>query len=116
MKTLLILLLIPLIITPVITGCAEQSPVSEPTDTPAEEPVIKIEVLERESKIPADAVKMTPETDAYPPQIHSDEYGEPVPMPGPINTAGAEDSPFILPDGKTFYFVFVPDVRVPVEK
>jgi len=37
-------------------------------------------------------------------------------MTGHINTAGAEDSPFILPDGKTFYFVFVPDVRVPVEK
>ena len=59
---------------------------------------------------------MTPETDAYPPQLHSDEYDDPVPMPGPINTPGAEDSPFILPDGEMFYFVFVPDVSVPVEK
>ena len=109
-------LLIPVLIILVMSGCAEQPQVSEPATTPKEEPVTKIEILERESKIPADAVKMTPETDTYPPQLHSDEYEEPVPMPGPINTAGAEDSPFVLPDGKTFYFVFVPDVRVPVEK
>ena len=37
-------------------------------------------------------------------------------MPWPISTAGAEDSPFIMPDGKTFYFFFTPDVTVPVEK
>lgn len=37
-------------------------------------------------------------------------------MPGPINTKGAEDSPFMMPDGNTFYVVFTPDVRVPVEK
>ena len=49
----------------------------------------------REEAIPDDAVKMTPETDSYPPQLHCDEYEEPVPMPGPINTAGSEDSPFL---------------------
>lgn len=53
--------------------------------------------MDRESKIPADIVKRTPETDQYPPILHSDEYYEPVPMPYPISTAGAEDSPFILP-------------------
>ena len=37
-------------------------------------------------------------------------------MPGPINTAGAEDSPFILSCGCTFFFTFVPDVNVPPEK
>jgi Tol biopolymer transport system component len=33
-----------------------------------------------------------------------------------INTAGAEDSPFITPDGRELYFTFVPDVRVPPQK
>ncbi len=75
-----------------------------------------LEVLPRESKIPEDAIKGTPETDLYPPQLHSSEFEEPVPMPGPVNTAGAEDSPFILPCGCTFYFTFVPDVNVPPEK
>jgi hypothetical protein len=32
-----------------------------------------------------------------------------------VNTAGAEDSPFVLPDGNTLYFVFTPDVRVAPE-
>lgn len=39
-----------------------------------------------------------------------------MPLGAGVNTAGAEDSPFILPDGKTLYFVFVSDVRLPVEK
>jgi hypothetical protein len=41
---------------------------------------------------------------------------DPVPVQGPVNTAGAEDSAFILPDGNTLYFFFTPDVRLPVEK
>ncbi len=40
----------------------------------------------------------------------------PIPMEGAINTAGAEDSPFISADGNIFTFFFVPDVRVPPEK
>jgi hypothetical protein len=36
----------------------------------------------------------------------------PEPMEGPVNTAGAEDSPFWTPDG--FFFFFTPDVTVPV--
>ncbi len=59
---------------------------------------------------------MTPQTDAYPPQLHSSEWEAPVPLPAPVNTAGAEDSPFITPDGNTLYFFFTPDVRVPAEK
>jgi len=70
----------------------------------------------RESKIPPGAVKITPESDAYPPRFHSDEYEKPVPLPYPINTAGAEDSPFILPDGKTLYFWFTPKTNVPAQK
>ena len=70
----------------------------------------------RADVIPGDAVKMTPATDLYPPIMHSDEWLDPVPMPGPVNTAGAEDSPFITSDGSTFYFFFTPDVDVPPEK
>lgn len=72
--------------------------------------------IDRESKIPADAVKVTPETDIYPPILHSDEYEDPVPMSEVINSAGGEDSPFILPDGNTFYFFFTPDVSIPAEQ
>ncbi|MBN2602627.1 MAG: hypothetical protein JXA91_00660 [Candidatus Thermoplasmatota archaeon] len=72
---------------------------------------------DRHSKIPADAVKMTPENDSFPPQLHSDEYEYPIPMSGPINTAGAEDSAFFpCCDNETLYFFFTPDVRVPVEE
>jgi Tol biopolymer transport system component len=76
-----------------------------------EEPVVN-----RQSKIPADAVKVTPEEDLYAPQLHSHEYEDPVPVPGQINTAGGEDSPFITPDGNSLYFFFTPDVNVPVEE
>ncbi len=73
-------------------------------------------LLQREEALPADAVKMTPETDRFPPVLHLGEWQVPVPMPGPINTVGAEDSPFITPDGANFYFFFTPDVRVPPQK
>lgn len=70
----------------------------------------------REETIPSNAVKMTPQTDVYPPKLYSLEWNEPIPLASPINTAGAEDSPFITPDGNTLYFFFTPDVKVPVEK
>ncbi len=73
-------------------------------------------VVTRLEKIPASAVKMTPATDQSPPILHSNEFRPPIPLPGPINTAGAEDSPFIPADGNEFYFFFTPDVKVPVEK
>ena len=59
---------------------------------------------------------MTPGTDLLPPTLHSDEYRSPVPLPRTINSAGAEDSAFILPDGKTLYFFFTPDPKIPPEK
>jgi len=74
------------------------------------------QVISRAEPLPADAVKATPESDAHPPMLHSDEFAAPNPVPGGINTAGAEDSPFVTPDGDTMYFFFTPDVRVPVEK
>ena len=59
---------------------------------------------------------MTPETDLYPPILHSDEWSQPVPLAEAINTAGGEDSAFIMPDGNTLYFFFTPDVSVPAEQ
>lgn len=91
----------PILVVMLLSGCAEPR---------------TAQISTREEAIPPDAVKFTPETDANPPEVHSEEYGDPVPLPYPINTAGAEDSPFILPDGNTLYFFFTPDVRVPPEK
>ena len=70
---------------------------------------LKVENCSRGDSIPATASKMTPANDAAPPQLapaYKDYWHDPVPLEGPINTAGAEDSPFITPDGNTFYFWF----------
>ncbi|MCJ7718198.1 MAG: hypothetical protein MUO54_16990 [Anaerolineales bacterium] len=75
--------------------------------------VQNILILPRENKIPENSIKIIPEKDFYPPLLHSDEWAQPIPVPGKINSAGAEDSPFVTPDGKTIYFTFVPDVNVP---
>ncbi len=97
-----IFLFLILFATPLLTGGGcESAPVELPT---------------RESKIPTDAVKITPATDTSPVKSLSAEYENPIPLPAPVNTAGGEDSPFILPDGQTLYFFFTPDVRIPVEK
>lgn len=69
----------------------------------------------RESKIPSNKVKMTSEGDDNPPKSFSNEYDDPVPVTGLVNTAGGEDSAFIMPDGNTLYFFFTPDVSQPVE-
>jgi hypothetical protein len=37
-------------------------------------------------------------------------------MDGPVNSAGAEDSPYISRDGTEFFFFFTPDVRVPLAR
>ena len=104
-----------------IAGCAEQTPVSEPVieaekEPAIEKPVEQIEPIDRESKIPSGQEKITPGTDLSPPKLHSSEYEEPVPMPYPINTAGAEDSGFITPNGNTFYVWFTPDPGAPLQE
>ena len=71
---------------------------------------------DRESLIPTGQVKIRPETDIYPPKSLSAEYDDPVPLPYPVNTTGAEDSAFIMPDGKTLYVWFTPDPNVPAER
>jgi hypothetical protein len=76
-----------------------------------EEPV---EIPDRESLIPVGAVKMSPENDKLPPVLLSDEYQGPLPLPYPVNTRGAEDSAFIMPDGQTLYVWFTPNNRMDV--
>ena len=76
-----------------------------------EEPV---EIPDRESLIPVEAIKMSPENDSLPPRLFSDEFEEPVPLPYPVNTRGAEDSAFILPDGKTLYVWFTPNNKMDI--
>ena len=93
-------MLVLVLVTVLVSCCTNQSPVDEPEKT-------------REGSIPENAVKVTPDTDVYPPVLHSDEWESPVPMEG-INTAGAEDSPFVYEDD--FYFFFTPDPNIPVEK
>ena len=100
-KSVVIVLL--LLLTLVSCGCS--SPVTE-QQPPAD----------RDSSLPPGAVKILPGSDLLPPVLHSDQYRTPVPLPRSINTAGAEDSAFITPDGKALYFFFTPDPKVPPEK
>ena len=102
-------------------ACTGDAPETHPTPRPnGTVPVPEVSpsppTRSRESAIPVGAIKMSPESDPSPPVLHSDEWLAPLSMPGPINTAGAEDSPFITPDGLTFLFFFTPDARVPAEK
>jgi len=87
-----------------VSGCVQNTDHTPPT------------LPTRESKIPTDAIKMTPDSDVYPPLLYSSDYEQPVPVSGPVNTAGAEDSPFIPDDSNELYFFFTPDVRVPVQE
>jgi len=82
---------------------------------PGEEQEI-IGQTERLAAIPDDAVKMGPEADSNRPVVHSSLWAQPVPLPEPVNTAGAEDSPYITSNGTWFFFFFTPDVEVPPEK
>lgn len=65
--------------------------------------------------IPEEAIKFTPEMDTTPPILHSQEWKQPIPLPGEPTTAGAEDSPFINPEGSTLYYFFTPDASIPAE-
>ncbi len=69
----------------------------------------------RMESIPAGAHKMTPAEDPWPPVV-ANGLSKPQPLPFPINTAGAEDSPFLTLDGQTLYFFFAPDLNIPAQK
>lgn len=70
----------------------------------------------RDDLIPPDAMKQVPATDPTPPVLHIAGWAKPVPMPSPISSAGAEDSAYMSPDGKTLFFFFTPDVRLSPER
>jgi len=91
------------------TNDAPEPPVEEPEEGPAEQP-------SRYEKLPPDIAKRAPESDRHPPVLYSFLWEDPVPLPGGVNTAGAEDSPFMAPGDETLYFFFTPDVRVPPER
>jgi hypothetical protein len=69
-------------------------------------------LLDREQVLDEGAFKLTAADDPSPPQLFSTEFESPVAIAGGVNTVGAEDSPFITPDGTTLYFFFTPDVDV----
>jgi hypothetical protein len=88
-----------------LANCEESAPsLPSPTLLPS-----------RYSRIPEDAVKIQPEDDSFPPILHNSAWELPQPMAGPINSPGGEDSPFITPDGSTFFFFFTPDVSLQAE-
>ena len=93
------------LILALISSCSSVTP----------QPVHPTPPPDRERLIPPDQVKISPETDAYPPRSETSEYEHPVTLPYPVNTAGAEDSAFITPDGRTLYVWFTPDVSIPAE-
>jgi hypothetical protein len=84
--------------------------------SPPETPATPTPLPSRESRIPAEAVKQTSNEDPLPPVLHNPAWEDPLPMPGPINTAGGEDAPFITPDGETFLFFFTPDTNIPAQQ
>lgn len=87
-------------------GCGVLIPSKKPSITP----------LDRREAIPADKSKVLPENDLYPPQVHLAGWQAPILLPGQVNTAGAEDSPFITPQGDRLFFFFTPDPNIPAEK
>ncbi len=95
-------------------ACEQATPSPQPTPH-APRPSPSPTQVDRLSTIPASAVKMTPDEDAWPP-VAIAGWSQPEPLGAPVNTAGGEDSPFVLPDGQTLYFFFTPDVTIPAEK
>jgi hypothetical protein len=99
-----------LLILAALPGCAA----TPSSTTPVTETTAKI-LKTRQESLPPGAIKMTPEEDTLPPILHSNDYFEPVPLGGAVNTAGGEDSPFVTDDGDALYFFFTPDVNIPAE-
>jgi hypothetical protein len=80
---------------------------------------VSVENPPRTGSILAGTLKMTPQNDPAPPRLldaYKEVWQEPVPVEGPVNTAGAEDSPFILPDGNTMYFWYNGDQTKTVQE
>jgi len=91
-----------------LSGAAPK-PSAAPTTFPSPTP-------NRESRIPTEAVKIQLAQDLMPPVLHQPDWEPPIPLPGQVNTAGAEDSPFITLDGGRMYFFFTPDAGIPAQE
>ncbi len=76
------------------------------TAAPSPAPKSRIE------SVPSGNPKGSPATDYWPPEAVPG-WSKPVPLEGPVNTAGGEDSPFVTPDGNTLSFFFTPAVQIP---
>ena len=96
-----------------LAGCAAAS-VATPSAPPVPVPSAAEDV--RLASIPQQMVKRMPATDGHPPILYAVGWAEPIPLPGLVNTAGAEDSPFLTPDGRQLFFFFTPDLHVPPEQ
>ena len=107
-KGILRVLLCLAVIVTIVVGCGNPE---EETPTPTPTPTVT-----RADKIPSTAIKMLPTTDGSPPILHSTEFQAPIPLPGLINTAGAEDSPFVPVGREEFYFFFTPDPNIDPSK
>ena len=92
--------------TPDVPENPSQPEDPEPNETP-EEPIE--EVVDRYALIPETQAKLGPDDDTHKPVLHSFLWEDPVILEGGVNTAGLEDSPFVSPDGQSFYFFFTPD-------
>ncbi len=86
------------------TGCQKIS--SQDEETPA--------VISRYDGITAG--KVTEEMDNYPPILHTDGWEAPAPIPGAVNSAGLEDSPFITADGETLFIFYTPSAEKPAQE
>lgn len=88
-------------------------PCATPRDCVLVDPVTT--QISRLDSIPPEARKFDPADDPAPPVLHlPDEYHDPVPLTGPINTAGAEDAFFISDDDdNTAWFYFTPSFLIP---
>jgi hypothetical protein len=95
-----------LIAAAILPACQSSTPLPTPFPTASKT---------RLESIPPGASKGSPENDSWPPTIVAG-WSRPIPLSGPVNTAGGEDSPFVTPDGETLYFFFTPDVSVAAEK
>jgi len=105
-RTSLVLTILSLIVITLFLGLVFSQMIPPTEETP---------IKTRQDAIPDSAVKILPEDDIYPPLLHLELWQDPIPLLGPINTAGAEDSAFITPDGNTMYFFFTPDPSVEPE-
>lgn len=58
----------------------------------------------RAEAIPANAPKIRPEADPFPPVLHEEAWSVPENLGPTVNSAGNEDQPYLSPDGRELWF------------